>query len=79
VPSNSVKLDGPAPTGGLTISLASSNPAVAAVPATVAVSPDLRTSKNFTVTTTPVTSSTAVTISARYHGITQSATLTVTP
>jgi len=79
VPSNSVKLDGPAPTGGLTISLNSSNPAVAAVPATVAVSPGLRTSKNFTITTTPVTSSTAVTISASYHGITQSATLTVTP
>jgi len=79
VPSNYVKMDGPAPAGGLTISLTSSNPAVAAVPATVTVSAGLRNSQSFAITTTAVKSSTPVTISASYHGITQSANLTVTP
>jgi hypothetical protein len=79
VPSNSVQMDGPAPSGGLTITLTSSNPAVAAVPATVAVSPGFWNSHAFAITTTAVKSSTPVTISASYHGITQYATLTVTP
>jgi hypothetical protein len=79
VPSNSVQMDGPAPTGGLTLTLTSSNPAVAAVPATVNVSAGARNSTNFAITTTAVKSSTAVTISASYHGITQTATLTVKP
>jgi hypothetical protein len=79
VPSNYVKMDGPAPAGGLTISLTSSNPAVAAVPATVTVSAGLRNSQSFAIITTAVKSSTPVTISASYHGITQSANLTVTP
>jgi hypothetical protein len=79
VPSNYVKMDGPAPAGGLVISLTSSNPAVAAVPATVEVSAGLRNSQTFAITTAPVKSATAVTISASYHGVTQSAKLTVTP
>ncbi|MGC9949296.1 MAG: FG-GAP-like repeat-containing protein [Bryobacteraceae bacterium] len=79
VPANSVKMDGPAPSGGLTVSLTSSNPAVAAVPATVTVSPGLKISQTFAIATAAVKSSTAVTISASYHGITQSATLIVTP
>ncbi len=45
VPSNSVQMDGPAPTGGLTLTLTSSNPAVAAVPAPVNVSAGARSSK----------------------------------
>jgi HYDIN/CFA65/VesB-like, Ig-like domain len=77
--SNQVQLNGPAPSGGATISLSSSNPAVAAVPATVIVTAGAKISKYFTITTTTVSSSTPVTISATYQGSTQSATLTVTP
>jgi FG-GAP-like repeat/Cep192 domain 4/Abnormal spindle-like microcephaly-assoc'd, ASPM-SPD-2-Hydin/HYDIN/CFA65/VesB-like, Ig-like domain len=79
VASNQVQLNGPAPSGGATVALSSSNPAVAAVPASVLVPAGYRVSQQFVITTTPVTSSTAVTISATYLGITKSATLTVTP
>ena len=79
VPSNSVRLDGPAPPGGLTLSLSSSNPDVATVPSTVLVTAGEQTSHTFQIATSKVTSQTSVTISASYHGITQSATLLVTP
>jgi hypothetical protein len=79
ISSNVVLMDGPAPAGGLTVSLKSSNPSVAKVPPTIKVSPGLRSSAGFSIDTTAVGSSTPVTISASYHGIVQSATLTVTP
>ena len=76
---NTVQLDGPAPSGGLTVTLTSSKPSLASVPATVTVAAGQRTSKTFAITTKAVSSSTPVTISAGYHGITQTATLTLTP
>ena len=79
VPSNFVRMDGPAPTGGLTVALSSSNPGVAMVPATVSVTAGLKNSNQFVITTSAVKSSTPVTISASFHGITQTATLVVTP
>ena len=72
-----VLLSGPAPAGGAVVTLASSYVAVATVPATITI-PEGATSGTFTVTTLPQTYSTAVSISAAYHGLTQSATLTVT-
>jgi hypothetical protein len=72
-----VTLSGPAPSGGMTISLSSSNPA-AQVPASVAVVANASTA-NFTVTTNPVSTATSATISAIYSGTTKSATLTVNP
>jgi hypothetical protein len=71
-----VTLSGPAPSGGAVVSLSSSNPSVASVPASVTV-PAGATSATFTVNTSVVVVSTTVTISASYNGTTQTATLTV--
>lgn len=73
-----VTLSGPAPSGGASVALSSSNAGVAAVPASVAV-PAGATSVTFNATTNSVTASTAVTISASYGGVTRTATLTVGP
>jgi len=73
-----VTLSGPAPAGGLVVSLSSGNTAVARVPASVTV-PAGATSVNFTVTTTAVTANTVVTLTATAGGVTRSAALTVTP
>lgn len=67
-----------APNGGAVVSLVSSSPSVASVPATVTVAKGLRT-VNFTVTTSVVTSLTTVTISGSYNGGNASANLDVTP
>jgi hypothetical protein len=75
--SNMVTMNGPAPSSGATIALTSSDPAVAAVPATVTVPAGATSSQPFTITATAVTSTTPVTISASYLGITRSITLTV--
>jgi subtilase family serine protease len=72
-----VVLSGPAPAGGADVTLTSSYVSVATVPATINI-PEGATSGTFTVTTLPQTYSTYVTISAAYHGLTRSATLTVT-
>ncbi len=71
-----VTLSGPAPSGGAVISLSSSNPSVASVPASVTV-PAGATSATFTVNTSMVIVSTSVTISTSYNSTTQTATLTV--
>jgi len=72
-----VTMNGNAPSGGIRLSLASSN-AFAVVPATALV-PINQNRVNFTVTTTrPATTQTA-TISATYIGVTRSATLTILP
>jgi len=73
--SATVLLTGPAPTGGATLSLTSSNPAVATVPATVTV-PALSSSGAFPVTVLPVAGTS--TISVSYLGVSRSALLTVT-
>jgi hypothetical protein len=74
---NSVSLSGPAPAGGVTVSLASSDPAVAAVPPTVTVAAGSATSAPFSITTSVVSQQTAVTISATYQGTSATATLNV--
>ena len=58
------------------ISLSSSNPAVASVPATTTATGFTGT---FVVNTSAVTTTTSVTITATYNGVTRTATLTVTP
>jgi Putative Ig domain len=66
----------PTPTGGATVSLASSNTSIATVPATVTVPANSSTGA-FQVTINPSAAGTA-TISATYNGVTRSALLTVT-
>jgi uncharacterized repeat protein (TIGR01451 family) len=73
-----VTLSSAAPSGGAVVMLASSNGAVASVPPSVTVAAGA-TSASFTVTTTPVSVSTSVNLSATYAGLTKTATLTVMP
>jgi hypothetical protein len=75
---HSVVLSGPAPAGGATVTLQTSNAAVAPVPPSAFV-PAGASSVTFTISTTSVFSSTPVTISALYLGVTKMATLTVNP
>jgi uncharacterized repeat protein (TIGR03803 family) len=72
-----VTLTGPAPSGGASVSLSSSNTSVATVPSSVTVQSG-QSSATFTVRTQRVSSNTNVTISATYSGTTKNATLTVT-
>jgi hypothetical protein len=76
--SGTAVLSTPAPQGGAVISLSSSHPAVASVPATT-TAPSNSFTASFTITTFAVTSSTTVTITGHYNGSTRTATLTVTP
>ena len=71
-----VTLSGPAPSGGATLALTSSNPAVASVPTSVTVAGGAKTA-TFTVTTKRVKTSTSVTISAVYSGVNKQASLKV--
>lgn len=73
--SATLTFDAPTPTGGSTVSLASSNTSIATVPATVTVPANVTTGA-FPVTIKP-TAGTA-TISATYNGVTRTAVLTVT-
>jgi Subtilase family len=73
-----VTLSGPAPSGGAVVSLSSSNTSAAAVPPSVTVVAGA-TSAAFQVTTVPSPNSVQVTISASSGGVTQTASLTVTP
>ena len=72
-----VTLSGPAPSGGVAVTL-SSNSTAASVPATVTV-PAGSSSAAFEITTSAVNSFTSVSISAAYGGVTRTATLIVTP
>lgn len=72
-----VRLTGPAPAGGAAIALSSSDPS-ATVPASVTI-PAGSTSASFTITTNPGSSTTNVTISASYNGVSLNASLTVQP
>lgn len=71
-----VTLTGAAPAGGASVSLSSSNPAVASVPPSVTVQPGA-TSAAFTITTALVSATTSVTISASLDGVSNTAGLTV--
>jgi hypothetical protein len=73
-----VMLNGPAPSGGAVVSLSSSNISAAGVPANVTIASG-SASATFTITTYSVSSSTAVTISGLYGGVTKSSSLTVYP
>lgn len=71
-----VTLNGPAPVGGMTVSL-SSNKSDATVPQSVTVAAG-ETTKTFSVTTSPVVNETAASITAMTAGGSKSATLTLT-
>jgi hypothetical protein len=71
-----VTLSGPAPSGGVVVSLSTSNSSVARVPVSVTV-PAGATSATFTVNTSIVLISTTVTISSSCNGTTKSASLVV--
>jgi hypothetical protein len=71
-----VFLSSPAPAGGISVTLSTSNAAAATVPGIVSV-PGGQTSANFTVTTFAVANNTVVTITA-FFDTTTSANLTVT-
>ena len=70
-----VTLSGAAPDGAI-VSLSSSNPSIASVPATVIV-PSGANTANFQISTVYVTSTTSLTISASLGGVTRNASLTV--
>ena len=70
-----VTLTGPAPAGGISVTLSSTTGAT--VPASVTVAANATTA-TFTATTSAVTSNTTSTITASYGGVNQTATLTVT-
>ena len=72
-----VALSAPAPSAGVTVTLASSNASIAAVPKSVVIAA-ATTSKSFTIATTRPRKSLTVSISASYAGVTKSAALTVT-
>lgn len=72
-----VTLDAAAPSGGITVELASSNTSAATVPARVTIA-EGATSATFAVATSTVSANTSSTISAIYNGVTRTATLTVT-
>ncbi len=73
-----VGLSAPAPSGGMAVSLTSSNPSAAPVPATVNVAGGA-TSASFAVTVGHVASATPVTITSSLVGSSATATLTVLP
>jgi hypothetical protein len=75
---NKVNLTGPAPAGGIVVTLTSSVLGVG-VPASVTVAAGATTSPVFTITTSPVATPTVVTIFASYNGVTKTANLTVNP
>jgi hypothetical protein len=79
LPSNTVTLSSPAPAGGWTVNLSSSNPAIASVPVSVAVAAGATVSSAFTVSTSAVSSNTPVTIAASVNGSAANAILTVNP
>ncbi len=74
---NTVTLTSAAPAGGGTITLSSSNPAVATVPGSVTVAAGATVSAPFTITTTAGTSAKQVTITASDGTNTKTGTLTV--
>ncbi len=66
------------PSGDTTVMLTSSDPSVVAIPSSIVIMQG-RSSRSFTYTTKPVTSTETVTITATLNGMSVSANLTVTP
>ena len=75
---NRVTLNGPAPPGGVTVTLASGNPSAVA-PASVIVPAGATLSPYFTIATSAVGTPTVVSITATYNGVMKSANLTLNP
>jgi hypothetical protein len=73
-----VTLSNPAPAGGVSVALQSSNGSAASGPSTVAVSPGA-SSASFTINTGGVSAATSVTLTASYAGVNKTAILTVNP
>lgn len=73
-----LKLNGPAPAGGIQVKLSSNNVTVAVVPASVII-PAAVMSATFNVQTRAVTANNAVVVSASDGSLTKKGTLTVTP
>jgi hypothetical protein len=71
-----VTLSGPAPAGGIAVTLSSSNTAAATVPSSITVAAG-QTSATFQVTTTPIAQTTQVVITATQAGVSRPQTLTV--
>lgn len=78
VGTGTITLDSPAPQLGYVVSLTSSNPGLAAVPATVTV-PGGSATVNYSVTTQTVGSNTPITITASLRGVTRQANTTLVP
>jgi hypothetical protein len=76
VPTGTVRLNGAAPAGGVTVSLSSENPTAASVPTTITI-PAGASQGTFTVTTSAVAVDTTVTIVASVGTSAQGYTLTV--
>jgi hypothetical protein len=74
-----VSLGGPAPAGGALINLTSSNSAALFAKGNTIQIPAGAQSASFTIATSAVTASTAVTLSASFNAVKQTATLTVVP
>jgi hypothetical protein len=75
-PTGVVTLTTAAPSSGVVVQLASSNPTVAQVPSTVVIAGG-QSSSAFTVNTSTVPSNASSTITATYNGTTRTAALTV--
>lgn len=73
-----VTLDGPAPTGGFSVGLSSTDASVASVPTSVVV-PEGARSATFTITTGNVTQTTLATVTATAGAISKNQTLAVAP
>jgi plastocyanin len=73
-----VSIDAPAPTGGLVIHLASTNPTLAAIPATVTIAAGQTVSSPVKITTNPVSRTLSTAVGASLNGSSASGTLTVT-
>jgi hypothetical protein len=73
-----VTLTNPAPPGGIVVTLSSSKGSVASVPTNVSIAAG-NSGASAAITTGPVTTSTAVTLSAVYSGVTKTANITVNP
>jgi hypothetical protein len=76
---STVNLGFAAPGAGITVNLASSDPTVASVPASVTVPGESSISTDFNIVTTSVSADTKVTITATYSTGSKAAILTVTP
>ncbi len=74
-----ILLDGPAPPGGAIVTLSSNNPAAAAPPDTITIPEGAAASPPFSISTSPVSTTTPVILTAAYLGISHSAAVTVRP